>query len=150
MTHSTFIMLKPDARDNNLEQTILKELEEKGCIIKRQARVLVDKELILTHYKEVIEQVDIKDFPHRILKEYEHKEVLVAEVVHPQQEVVSFVREMIGATEPIKANAHTIRGKYSNDSYAKSMAEERLVRNLIHASDSIETAQKEIQLWFKD
>lgn len=150
MNNSTFIMLKPDAIKKQLVETILSELQEIGCVIKRRKEVLVDQELILAHYKEVIEKVNVKDFKQRVLKEYVNQQVTIVELTHPSEDVISLVREKIGATEPISAKDGTIRKKYSNDSYQKSLQEERLVQNLIHASDSQETADKEIKLWFKD
>jgi|SRR5690554_654208 len=150
MMNSTFIMLKPDASEKQLVKTILKELEMLGCEIQREKEVLIDEKLILAHYKEVIEKVDIKDFKQRVLNEYVGKTVTIAELTHPSADVISYVREQIGATEPISAKPGTIRAKYSDDSYSKSIQEERLVKNLIHASDSKETAKKELKLWFND
>lgn len=150
MNHSTFIMLKPDAIKKGLVETILSELQEIGCKIKRRKEVYVDKELILAHYKEVIEKVTVKDFKQRVLNEYVDQYVTIVEMTHPTQDVITLVRDKVGATEPISASADTIRGKYSKDSYEKSLQEERLVQNLIHASDSSQTAEKELKLWFKD
>lgn len=150
MNNSTFIMFKPDAIKKDLVDTILREFQEMGCEIKRRKQVHVDKELILAHYKEVIEKVNIKDFKQRVLNEYVNQYVTIAELTHPTLDVITLIREKVGATEPISASANTIRGKYSDDSYEKSLQEERLVQNLIHASDSAQTAKKEVALWFNN
>jgi nucleoside-diphosphate kinase len=148
MKDKTFIMLKPDAKEKGLVTTILNELESKGCVILRQEEVAVTPLLILTHYQEVIDQVDIPNFEDRILREYKDQTVTIAVLSHPTKDVVSYVRQLIGATEPAKADPSSIRGKYADDDYTTSHIENRLVRNLIHASDSKRSANREFQLWF--
>ena len=64
---------------------------------------------------------------------------------------IELVRKLIGATEPSKALPGTIRGDFSSiESYPIANEKNRTVRNLIHASDSIENAEKEISIWFKE
>lgn len=148
MNNQTFIMIKPDAKEKGLTSTIFKELQAKGCIILEQADVKVTAELILSHYQEVIDKVTIPNFKDRILKEFVGKTVTIAILTHPDKDVIRWVRELVGATEPSKADPNSIRGKYADDDYERSSMENRLVRNLIHASDSEASATKEIKLWF--
>ena len=61
---------------------------------------------------------------------------------------VSAVREICGATEPVRASPSSIRGMYSDDSYKKADREGRAVRNVVHASDSAASASREIRVWF--
>ncbi len=61
---------------------------------------------------------------------------------------VKIVRKMVGGTEPLTSDVGTIRGDYVLDSYQMADTDGRSVRNLIHASSSIEDAEKEIDLWF--
>jgi nucleoside-diphosphate kinase len=61
---------------------------------------------------------------------------------------VKLVRKMVGDTSPETAPPGTIRGDYSQDSYRLATASNRPVINMIHASDSPKTAEKEISLWF--
>lgn len=63
---------------------------------------------------------------------------------------VSIVRKLIGGTEPLTSDVGTIRGDYVLDSYQMSDDDGRAVRNLVHASGSVEDAKKEIKIWFKD
>ena len=64
---------------------------------------------------------------------------------------IELVRKIIGATEPRQALPGTIRGDFiSIESYPVANEKNRVVRNLIHASDSKETAEKEIKIWFKE
>lgn len=61
---------------------------------------------------------------------------------------VKLVRKLVGSTEPLSSDVGTIRGDYMLDSYAMSDSDGRAIRNLIHASGSVEEAQNEIGLWF--
>ncbi len=64
---------------------------------------------------------------------------------------ISIIRKITGGTEPLTSVPGTIRGDYTIDSYqaADTDVEKRAVRNIIHASGSVEEAKKEISLWFK-
>ncbi|MCX6784594.1 MAG: nucleoside-diphosphate kinase [Candidatus Komeilibacteria bacterium] len=61
---------------------------------------------------------------------------------------VGLVRKITGGTEPINSDVGTIRGDFTLDSYAMADTSERSIRNLVHASGSIEEADKELALWF--
>jgi len=62
---------------------------------------------------------------------------------------IKVVRKLVGGTEPLTSDVGSIRGDFVLDSYAMSDADNRSVRNLIHASGSTEDAGKEIDHWFK-
>ncbi|MBI4598668.1 nucleoside-diphosphate kinase [Candidatus Uhrbacteria bacterium] len=64
--------------------------------------------------------------------------------------VVSIVRKLVGATEPASAVPGTIRGDLSHDNYALANAQNRPLRNLIHASGTNDEAEQEITVWFTD
>ena len=151
MDHTTFIMLKPDALEAHLENKILDVFRENGITILRKKVVIVDDKLILAHYAEVIKRLkeNVPDFPQRILKEFADKTVKIYEIGYHHHDIVAKVRALIGATDPAKAEPESIRGKYATDTMEKSNAEGRMLRNLIHASDSDENAKKELELWFK-
>lgn len=61
---------------------------------------------------------------------------------------VKLVRKLVGSTEPLSSDVGTIRGDYMLDSYAMSDGDGRAIRNLVHASGSVEEAENEINLWF--
>jgi nucleoside-diphosphate kinase len=63
---------------------------------------------------------------------------------------VSMVRKLSGVTEPRSAQPGTIRGDYAIDSYDMANTIERAVKNVVHASSSVEDAEKEIKVWFKE
>jgi nucleoside-diphosphate kinase len=62
---------------------------------------------------------------------------------------VALGRKLAGGTEPLTSDVGTIRGDYVLDSYAMSDTDNRSIRNLIHASGSVEEAEMEIKHWFK-
>lgn len=148
MASRTFIMLKPDAIEKNLESEILTFFKDHGIEVVRWDTVVVDEALIMKHYQEVIERLNLPEFPGRIRDYFVGKTVRIFELESKENNVVAKVRELIGATDPSKAAENTIRGKYSHDSIEQAKQEERLVHNLIHASDSDENASFELELWF--
>jgi nucleoside-diphosphate kinase len=62
---------------------------------------------------------------------------------------VGIVRKLTGGTEPLTSDVGTIRGDFTIDSYDMSDLDDRAIRNLIHASGSVDEAEKEIAIWFK-
>ncbi len=64
--------------------------------------------------------------------------------------VIKIVRKITGGTEPLSSDVGTIRGDSVLDSYQMSDKDNRSIRNLIHASGSVEEAEMEIKHWFKD
>ena len=63
---------------------------------------------------------------------------------------VGIVRKITGATEPLSSDVGTIRGDFVLDSYVMSDVAGRAVRNILHASGTVEEAEEEIKLWFKE
>jgi len=61
---------------------------------------------------------------------------------------VKIVRKLVGGTEPLSSDVGTIRGDYVLDSYEMSDTDGRAIRNLVHASGSVEEAETEINHWF--
>jgi nucleoside-diphosphate kinase len=146
---STFVMLKPDALERNLVDLIILEFQQAGFNILRRQLVSVSEQTILKHYEEVISRVSLPNFKERILEAFVNQDVVILEVTK-DDDVVSKVREFIGKTNPKEANPNSIRGKFGDDDMNEAIAQGRLVRNLVHASDSDESAKSELALWFKE
>lgn len=72
----------------------------------------------------------------------------VVAMVLEGQESVALIRKLVGATEPMSSAPGTIRGDLSPDTYALSNLQNRPLRNLIHASGTVEEAGNEISIWF--
>lgn len=148
MKQSTFIIVKPDALKRGLKDSILNYFKELDFNIVREDSVKVDEKRILNHYQEVIERIGSEDFKQAVLREFVDEVVHVVEIEHVQSDVVAWVRDLIGTTDPAVARPDTVRGMYGNDTMAQARAENRMLRNLIHASDSDDNVKKELVLWF--
>ena len=130
----SLVLIKPDAVRRGLVGEILARFERKGLVIEALVLRGMDAELADQHYADHVE----KPF-YPPLKEFMTSGPLVAMVL-AGDEAIEVVRLMIGATDGRKAAAGTIRGDF-----ALSNRE-----NLVHASDSPESAKRELALWFPD
>ena len=148
MTDKTFILLKPDAIERQLEPIILAFIESHGFRVVHQQSVRASATKIVKHYEEVIRRIGAKSFKPKVLKEFVDQPIIIAVCEHPTADAVTFMRQLIGATDPLLAKKDTIRGQYGIDTLTLARQEDRMLRNLIHASESIEDAKREINLWF--
>ena len=131
-TERSLVLIKPDAVRRGLLGEILARFERKGLTVEALEMRTMDADLADQHYAE---HVDKAFYPP--LKTFMTSGPLVA-LVLSGDEVIDVVRAMIGATDGRKAAAGTIRGDL-----ALSNRE-----NLVHASDSPESAKRELALWF--
>ena len=128
----SLVLVKPDAVRRGLTGEILSRFERKGLVIEALEMRTMDATLADQHYAD---HVGKAFYPP--LKEFMTSGPLVALVLSGDQ-VIEVVRAMIGATDGRKAAAGTIRGDL-----ALSNRE-----NLVHASDSVQSAARELALWF--
>ena len=129
----TYIMIKPDGVQRNLVGEVIKRFETRGFRLSAMKMVRPGKELLETHYK------DLKDLPFFPgLIEYMLAGPVVC-MVWEGYEAVKIGRQMLGATKPIDSTPGTIRGDFCQVTG----------RNIIHGSDAVESAEREIALWFK-
>jgi len=143
-----FVLIKPDAIKRKLEQVILNELKSLPCVITKQAEVIVEDEIILKHYHEVIVRLDLPGFKEMVLNEFKNQKVIILQCEGDDDQIIQKIRTKIGATDPSVADPNSIRGRYGEDSLVFARASKRMLRNLIHASDSIQAAEFECDLWF--
>jgi nucleoside-diphosphate kinase len=129
----TFVMFKPDCLERGLLGTILTRLEQKGLRLVAMKMLRITPDMAKQHYAE---HVSKPFYPG--LEEFITASPVVA-TVFEGPEVIRVVRDMLGATSGLKAAAGTIRGDYSA---SRQM-------NLVHASDSPESAAREIGIYFK-
>ena len=129
----TLVLLKPDCVQRRLMGTVISRFEDKGLNIVAMKMLQVTPELSRAHYAE---HVDKPFYPS--LEAFITAAPVGAMVVEGL-EVISVVRDMLGATSGLKAAAGTIRGDYSS---SRQM-------NLVHASDSEASAQRELDLYFE-
>jgi len=130
----SLVFVKPDAVKRGLIGEVISRFEKKGFKIIGIKMIQFTKELSDKHYEEHIN----KPFYPNLLKYILLGPVVV--FVVEGKDCVQIIRQMMGATKPTDALPGTIRGDFAND----------VTQNIIHGSDSIERAKKEIKLFFKD
>lgn len=130
----SLVLLKPDTVQRGLIGELIGRLEDKGLKIAGMKLMEVDEDLAKEHYKEHLEKDFFSD-----LFDFITSGPIVAMVVEGDQ-AISVIRKMMGATNPFEADPGTIRGDYGLD----------LTKNLVHGSDSPESADREIDLFFSE
>jgi nucleoside-diphosphate kinase len=138
----TVVLIKPDAVQRGLIGTILHRLETAGMELHEVRSVRPSEHMVRRHYQKHHGKPFFKDLVSYLADSH----VVAVDVRAP--EAVDGVRDMVGDTEPASADSGTIRGDLGEDSFAAADAEDRAVRNLVHASDSAEAAEREAALWF--
>ena len=134
MKERSFVMLKPDAVLRRLSGEILSRFEERGLKLAAAKLMVLTNDLAKKHYAEHSE----KPFFNNLVDYITSGPVLA--LVIEGEECITLIRKMVGATNPKEAELGTIRGDYAIDTG----------RNIIHASDSTESAKREINLFFKE
>ena len=132
MTQRTLVLIKPDAVRRGLVGNVLSRFEAKGLTIVAMEQRLIDAAQADAHYAEHVGREYYDG-----LKTFMTSGPLVSLVVSGD-EAIPVVRKLAGATDGRKAEPGTIRGDFSVSNQ----------QNLIHASDSEESAKREIDLWF--
>jgi nucleoside-diphosphate kinase len=130
----TLVLVKPDAMRRALAGEILARLERRGLELRATRMLTVDRSIAEEHYAEHTE----KPFFGELVQFITSGPTLA--VVVEGEAAINVVRTTIGATNPADAAPGTIRGDLS-----LSMPD-----NLVHGSDSPESAEREIALWFPD
>ncbi len=128
----TLVIIKPDGVQRALTGKILARFEERGLKVIALKLMQVERVLAEKHYA-----VHQGKFFYEGLVDYITSSPVVVTILEGH-EAIGAVRKMVGATRPWEAEAGTIRGDYALMG----------LRNLIHASDSPDTAASEIALWF--
>ena len=167
----TLVILKPDAIQRSLIGEIIKRFEGLGLKFSGIKLFLPTADLVEKHY--TVDPNWKKDTGEKAKKAQEKKGITVSKTPEEIGErVLSFlkkfmtsgpvvimviegahavplVRKIVGGTEPLSSDVGTIRGDYVFDSYEMADTQERAIRNLIHASSDLDSAKKEIDIWFK-
>ncbi len=171
------IIIKPDGVQRGLIGKIVSRFEQVGLKIIGLKFQWVDKEKIIAHYPET--ESWFKKVGERTLTNYAKKGLDVKTVFNTNNPIeigktvkkwlinylqespvflmvlegydcIEIVRKLCGNTIPTLAQPGTIRGDFSHDSIDLANEQNRPLRNVIHASDTIEDGEKEVKLWFKD
>ena len=121
---------KDDTWFNEKGANIVKDLKEAGLPVEKEA---------IEYGKDIIKQLAILMTSGPVL----------AFVLEGNQ-AVGIVKKIVGGTEPLTSDVGTIRGDLTLDSYALAGIDGRAVRNLIHCSDKVDEAEREIKLWLDE
>jgi nucleoside-diphosphate kinase len=140
----TLVLFKPDALDRGLVGAILQRFEQAGLRPTGFHRAEFDLDRLALHYAEL--RTKHPRAYERNARDLPGKPLLAVILEGP--DAVAKVRRLVGPTEPASAPPGTIRGDYSSDTIALADSEDRGLRNLVHAADSLEAAEREIQIWF--
>lgn len=128
----TFLMVKPDGVERQLVGDIVDRFERRGFVLRGAKLMVISQELAEKHYAEHAERPFFGE-----LTEFITSGPVFA-MVWEGESVISLARMMMGATKPSDSNPGTIRGDYATT----------VSHNIIHGSDSLASAEREIGLFF--
>ena len=131
---ATFLYIKPDGVERGLVGEVISRIERKGLKIKQLKMIRMSREEALELYKEH----EGKDFFEKLIEFVTRGPVVLIVVEGPR--AVEAVRNLVGKTDGVKASPGTIRGDFSLSTR----------ENIVHASDSVESAQREMKIFFKE
>ena len=136
MTEQTLVLVKPDGVKRNLIGEIIRRIEAKGYVIVDVKKLTPSRELLAKHYAEH----EGKPFYEPLVEFMASGDVVALRV--EGNRVIEGFRALAGATDPTAALPGTIRGDLGRDWGLK------VQQNLVHGSDSVESATRELALWF--
>ena len=144
-TERTLVLIKPDGIIKSLVGNIITALSETKLKIVATKVVNVSRELAEEHYSELkIKKPELFEAILDYIMGKHHDTPRVVAMVYEGENAIEKVRGICGETNPEKAHPISLRGKYGRINSITGVME-----NVVHASDSIESAKREIALWFK-
>ncbi len=167
----TLVILKPDAIQRGLIGELIRRFENTGLKMVALKMVQATEDICWQHYNKddkwflakgelLIKNRKDKGMPiEKEAIEY-GREIIgalvnfmtaspVIAMVFTGNQAIGIVKKLVGGTEPLTSDVGTIRGDFTLDSYELSNYDSRAVRNLVHCSDELSEAEREIDLWFK-
>lgn len=143
MTERTLVLIKPDAVAKGLAGNIISDLDKSGLRMIGLKLVKVKEELAEEHYSEHKGKPFFNNLILHITSKLHDNSPVIA-IIYEGDNAVLKIREIAGNTNPEKASFKSLRGKYG-----RIHSETKSFENAIHTSDSVESANREIALWFK-
>ena len=169
----TFVIIKPDGVQRTLIGEIIRRYERMGLKLIALKMTIPSVEMAKKHY--TIDPEWVRKVGEKSILSYKTKNIIppsedpmtvggkvlirlvkfmtsgpVVAMVWQGAHAVQIVRKMTGGTEPLTSVVGTIRGDFVLDSYQIADLDDRAIRNVVHASGSVEEASDEINLWFKE
>lgn len=143
----SLVLLKPDALERGIVGEIITRFERRGIKIIGMKMLISEKDTAEKHYTEDLAKRRGEKVREMMIAMITSGPIIA--LVLEGIDIIEVVRQMIGATEPKSAAPGTIRGDYAHISYQYADEKGIGIFNLIHASDSPESAQTEINVWFR-
>ena len=131
-SQQTFVMVKPDGVRRRLVGEVIRRIEAKGYDLRQMKLMTVDESLAKKHYAEHVDKPFFDE-----LVSFVTSGPSVAMVVEGA-DAVAGLRQIMGATNPLDATPGSIRGDFATE----------ITQNIVHGSDSPESAEREINLFF--
>lgn len=142
MKERTLILIKPDAISKRLTGIIIDRIEHLGLDMKAAKAAVVTQELARKHYANLEGTPYIDNVVSFMMGNFNGiKDHKVYAFVYEGEDAIQKVRTEIGVTDPAKALPYTIRGAFGT-------FKDGVMQNCVHASGSVEEAEREIALWF--
>ncbi|MEM0106601.1 MAG: nucleoside-diphosphate kinase [Candidatus Micrarchaeaceae archaeon] len=172
MIEKTLVLIKPDGVYRTLIGKIISKFEDAGLKVVALKLVSPPKQQVEVHY--AADEAWLKSVGAKAIASYKEKGIEVSQtdleignkvreqlleyltgkpvvaMVIEGNNAVFIVRKIVGSTEPRTADPSSIRGAYTSDSYDLADMSGRAVKNIIHASGTIQEAQREISIWFSN
>ncbi|NCU39397.1 nucleoside-diphosphate kinase [Candidatus Falkowbacteria bacterium] len=168
----TLVILKPDSVQRGLIGEIIKRIESTGLKMVGLKMIIAQEDQCWQHYnkdeawflskgEKVVENRKEAGLPiEKETIEY-GRDIIgalvkfmtcspVVPMVFEGNQAVGIVKKLVGSTEPLSSDGGTIRGDYTIDSFGLANFDGRAVRNLIHCSDQVDEAKREISIWFDE
>ncbi len=139
----TLLIVKPDGIVKSLVGNILSRLAEAKLIIVGAKVTSITRERAEEHYVHLKDKPFFDELLKYIMGEYHDTGNRVAAFVYQGDDAIKKIRDIVGDTDPEKANPVTIRGAYGR------ITTGGVFENVVHASSCVEDAEKEIKLWFE-
>lgn len=138
----TLVLIKPDGLSKSLTGNVLTRLSESRLEIAAAKCVRVSRELAEEHYQGHRDKPFFEELIRYLMGEFHDRKKVVA-FVYVGEGAIQKVRSIAGATNPEKADPVSIRGAYGR------ITTYGIYENVVHASENLEEANREIKLWFE-
>jgi len=167
----SLVLIKPDGVQRSLIGEIMKRYERTGLKLIALKFFVPNKEQVKSHY--LVFDGWLEDVGRKSIEAYKKKGIKppykepkkvgmvvlkrlqdfmtagpIIAMIWQGNESIGVIRKITGGTEPLSSDVGTIRGDFTIDSYSLADIDDRAIRNLVHASGSVEEAEKEIKIWF--
>jgi nucleoside-diphosphate kinase len=170
MTERTLVLIKPEGVYRAIVGKVVTTFEDAGLKVVGLKMVQPDNDMAGKHY--IADEEWFKSIGKKMKASYAEKgkkitlsEIDIGKKVRNQllthltsgpvtamvvegNAAIDVVRKLVGSTEPRRADPASIRGRFASDTYETADVKARSIKNIVHASDSVETSKREIALWF--